>query len=513
MVPLHMSGRTVLRALHHRQSSLKTLSVCSKAVASAATQLRVAAPAADPIRVEDAVTWMPREVEPLGAAQAILTEMSQRVLEGAEDPFFVVDLDDVQSRVSLWRECLPDVEPFYAVKCNPDSELLSLLASNGVNFDCASQREMQQVLDLQVEPSRIVYANPCKQPSHIRFAAAKGVGLSVFDSDSELRKIAVGHPGSDLLIRIQVDDSKAQCVMSDKYGAPPADVPRLLGLARELGLNVRGVSFHVGSGCYSANAFVDAVTAASCVHRIAADAGAPMDILDIGGGFPGVDTPQLSFATIAASLRPALAQYFPRSSGVRVIAEPGRFFAATSHTLAVNIIGKKCVTRPDGAPHTMYYVNDGLYGSFNCVVYDHADPEYRVLPDVRVGAKESEGAQSSSVWGPTCDGFDCIIKETQLPHLDVGRWLYFPDMGAYTSAAGSTFNGMPLPGKLYFERTPLSPPAPPVLPSPPWSSSPVFALADAPTAGHAATPEAEAVGSSAIAAPPPVAPPSVCAYA
>jgi ornithine decarboxylase len=385
----------------------------------------------------------PTDVAPVVAA------MGRHVLEGAEDPFFLVDLHAVQSRIDLWHAHLPDVEPFYAVKCNPDPTLLSLLASNGVNFDCASRTEMHEVLQLGVDSSRIVYANPCKQPSHARYAAAQGVQLLVFDSESELHKIAACHPRSDLIIRIQVDDSKAQCVMSDKYGAPLADVPRLLRLARELGLSVRGVSFHVGSGCYSVDSFVDAVESAARVHRIAADCGTPMDLVDIGGGFPGVDTAQLSFAAIASALRPVLAQHFPRARGVRVIAEPGRFFAATSHTLAVNVIGKKYVTAPDGSAHAMYYVNDGLYGSLNCVVYDHAHPEFRVLPDVLGGAEDCGTWHSSSIWGPTCDGFDCIVKQAQLPRLEVGRWLYFEDMGAYTSAAGSNFNGMPLPQKYY----------------------------------------------------------------
>lgn len=428
---------------------LAVLKKSSSAFASAAAQLHLNEAPADNVE-----PWIsaPRQKD---VAAAVVTAMGRHVLEGADDPFFLVDLHAVQRRVDLWRALLPDVEPFYAVKCNPDVELLSLLASNGVNFDCASKAEIQQVLNLGVDPSRIIYANPCKQPSHARFAAARNVRLSVFDSESELNKLAVCHPGSDLLVRIQVDDSKAQCVMSDKYGAPLTEVPRLLRHAGELGLNVRGVSFHVGSGCYSADAFVDAVESAAFVHRLAADAGAPMDIVDVGGGFPGVDTAQLSFASIADSLRYALAKHFPRSrGGVRLIAEPGRFFAATSHTLAVNVIGKKHVTGLDGAPHTMYYVNDGLYGSFNCVVYDHAHPEFRVLPDVIGGAEDSGPWHSSSIWGPTCDGFDCIVKRTQLPLLEVGRWLYAPDMGAYTSAAGSTFNGMPLPEKHFLPALP-----------------------------------------------------------
>eukprot|EP00965_Chrysotila_dentata_P241733 6204454-Pleurochrysis_carterae.AAC.1 len=196
---------------------------------------------------------------------------------------------------------------------------------------------------------------------------------------------------------------------------------------------------------------------------MAADRGTPMDILDIGGGFPGSDTPELAFSDIAAAIRPALDAHFPESRKVRFIAEPGRFLAAKTHTLAVNIIGKKTAVDANGKRHTMYYVNDGLYGSFNNVVYDHAVPEFKVLPEVGTGdtCNGSDGTcrtaakpplESCSIWGPTCDGFDCIVKSTRLPDLEVGRWLYFPEMGAYTSAAGSTFNGMPQPDKHFVAR-------------------------------------------------------------
>lgn len=387
----------------------------------------------------------------------LVKEMTHQVAKGAEDAFYIVDLHAVQDRVDLWRKLLPDVEPFYAVKCNPDAMLLAHLAQAGLGFDCASRGEIGQMLDLGVSTSRIIYANPCKQASHLRFAADQGVSLSVFDSEEELVKMAALHPSCELLLRLRVDDSKAQCVMSDKYGAPMEEAPYLLERARALGLRVRGVSFHVGSGCYSPQSFVDAVGCASYVHDIAAGAGARMDVLDIGGGFPGTDSEKVSFASIAAALRPALAKHFPTSRGVRTIAEPGRFLAASSHTLAVNIIGKKRVqmNAGDGA-HTMYYVNDGLYGSFNCVLYDHADPSCNVLPDTHHSLRDKSNSKiadgpliSSSIWGPTCDGFDCIHKEMRMPDLAVGRWLYYHDMGAYTTAAGSTFNGMTQPNKVY----------------------------------------------------------------
>eukprot|EP00965_Chrysotila_dentata_P063645 2109159-Pleurochrysis_carterae.AAC.1 len=114
--------------------------------------------------------------------------MTKHVRNGAEEPFFMIDLGAAYARVALWRAHLPRVEPFYAVKCNPDLALLSLFASLGVNFDCASRAEMQAVFSVGVEPERVVYANPCKQPSHLRFAKENGVQLSVFDSEAELVK-------------------------------------------------------------------------------------------------------------------------------------------------------------------------------------------------------------------------------------------------------------------------------------------------------------------------------------
>ena len=392
----------------------------------------------------------------------ILQQMQLQVQRGAEEPFYVVDLNSAVERLQLWKALLPDVQPYYAVKCNPDAMLLSTLAVHGANFDCASRAEMQAVLDLGVPASRIVYANPCKQPSHVRFARDKGVALTVADSEAELRKVAEHHPGGELLLRLAVDDSQATCVMSCKYGAPLGEMPALLATAMELGLTVRGVSFHVGSGCFAPDAYAAAVDRAAAVFELAEASGLKMDVLDIGGGFPGRDTAALSFADIAASLRPALARHFPPSSGVQLIAEPGRYLVAQSHTLAVNVIGKKrAPTTAELPAHDMYFVNDGLYGSFNCVLYDHAQPDVRVLPPAAEApaagaaavaveaAVEAAVEEPCSIWGPTCDGLDCIAKEAKLPELQVGDWLYYDDMGAYTAAAGSTFNGMPLPDKHY----------------------------------------------------------------
>ena len=386
----------------------------------------------------------------------ISAKINSRGREDKDDAFFIADLSDIVRKYKTWIKELPRVEPFYAVKCNDDVGILSTLAELGTGFDCASKAEISKIMNLKVSPSRVIYANPCKQASHIRSAAKHSVDMMTFDNITELHKIKANHPNAKLVVRIlPPDGTKAQCELGMKFGAPPKDVPKLLRTAKELDLNVIGVSFHVGSGCYDPTAFPAAVASARAVFDMGEQAGFEFDLLDIGGGFPGQKTAKISFEAICAPLRSALDTYFPASKGVRIIAEPGRFFVASAFTLAVNIIAKRAVVGNvvtdeckggDIEPKFMYYVNDGVYGSFNCLLFDHAE----VLPQLVQPDDYTDSPNfTCSIWGPTCDGIDCISEETVLPEMFTGDWLIFRDMGAYTMCAASAFNGMPKPLAFY----------------------------------------------------------------
>lgn len=377
-------------------------------------------------------------------SQLVQDKIDEFERKGFEDALCVGDIGDVINKFNKWKELMPRVEPFYAMKCNSDNVVLKTLADMGAGFDCASKGEISQVMKLGVSASRIIYANPCKQKSFIKYAAKRGVDMMTFDNEAELVKVKEIFPHAKLVLRIlPIAQVKVQCQLGNKFGCHPSNVQKLLHKAKELGVNVMGVSFHVGSGVGEARAFACAVKQAHEAWQIATELGFKMTLLDIGGGFPGQSNAPITFSEIATVVNEALDTYFPSNPDVRIIAEPGRYMVASAFTLAVNIIAKRTVTR-DGAdePAHMYYVNDGVYGSFNCIMYDHAHPEARVISD-------SPDRFTSSIWGPTCDGLDCIVHECKLPELEVGQWMYFADMGAYTIAAGSTFNGMPRPQFFY----------------------------------------------------------------
>lgn len=133
-----------------------------------------------------------------------------------------------------------------AVKCNPDPKLLQLLADMDVNFDCASIGEIEQVLDMGIDPSRIIFAHPCKAPSALDIAARRGVRWTTFDNFDELIKIQRISPELELLLRIYVQDHTAKVALGDKFGAPIEIARTLLQNARHLELKVVGVCFHIG---------------------------------------------------------------------------------------------------------------------------------------------------------------------------------------------------------------------------------------------------------------------------
>eukprot|EP01068_Selenidium_serpulae_P011752 Selendium_serpulae@DN5719_c0_g1_i3.p1 len=401
--------------------------------------------------------------------------------ENPDEPVSLVNVEAVVAQWNRWKANLPRVEPFYAVKCNDDPILLRTLALLGSHFDCASPPEMQLV---EKELSEIVYSNPCKSVSGLRHAKACGIKLVVFDNEDELVKVAAEYPEAQLLLRIRTDDKSAQCPMSGKYGSPPSAWHSLIRRVKALGLNLVGVDFHVGSGCNELGPFTHALQSARTVFDLAEAEGFDMRVLDLGGGFsgdlPGSCTNGPAFEDLAKEIKEGL-ESFPET--VRVISEPGRFFASGVSTLAVKVfsrrqpiscaereipmgvnINKSMLSRNSEDPKDLgtewksalveddsqdakafYYINDGIYGSFNCLIYDHATIEAEIL----LSNADISNLQRSNVFGQTCDGLDCILKDVLLPRLEVGDWLMFRNMGAYTSSAASNFNGFAKPKARY----------------------------------------------------------------
>jgi len=375
-----------------------------------------------------------------------IDEIIKTILDSSypEGAFYIVDLTCVISQYRKWMDLLPNIRPHYAIKCNPNDAIIQLLAKLGTGFDCASKHEIAQVLNFKVPPEDIIFAHPCKAYNQIQYARTVDVDLMTFDDESELWKIKPFHPKANLILRIKIDDSGSTCRFSCKFGASLKKLDKIFNTAKSLELNVMGVSFHVGSNCGDVETYYKAIRDARLTFDKAKEYGFKCTMLDIGGGFPGDDSGttssncSITFENIAKRIRESLEEFFNSEQfpDLNIIAEPGRYFASASHTLVLNIVSKKIDEDPDtGEMILTYYFPDGVYGSFNCINYDHAKP-------VITPYNERDGkTYKSIVFGPTCDSMDTITTKCQLPDLAIGEWVYVENFGAYTKAAASTFNG------------------------------------------------------------------------
>ncbi|XP_077512418.1 ornithine decarboxylase-like [Amblyomma americanum] len=385
-------------------------------------------------------TFIFSEFNPQEAAREIIKK------QNTDDAFFVCDLRDIVRKAKLWRQCLPQVTPYYAIKCNGDPVLLNELASLGVNFDCSNTIEMKTILDMGVHPDRIIYAHPVKSTSHMKFAQENGVRLMTFDCAEELLKVTDKH--AKLLLRIKGDDLGCRISFNDKFGCTVDQARHILERARALHCNVVGVAFHVGVLYQSPEIFTRTMQQAKAVFEIAAELGNPMTVLDLGGGFPGGLRNIDKYKEVCISIRRAIDEYFPASKGVQIIAEPGQYFVTSAYYLAVRVVCKRRRDLViDGVlqPHQDVFVNESRDNCVSRHLYQYSD--VRIVPLQE--PLERPRNVLTTLWGGTCNPLDLIDPEKLFFDVDVDEWLLMDNMGAYTLSFACGFNGTGFPAVHY----------------------------------------------------------------
>jgi ornithine decarboxylase len=275
--------------------------------------------------------------------------------------------------------------------------------------------------------NKIIFSNTIKDKETLR-KIKRYKPLVTYDNSEELKKIKEHCDTAGLVLRLKVPDTGSQVEMSSKFGAEPADAHHLIRQAFDAGLVVEGLSFHVGSQCTNFDNYAAALAITSEIFQDARKKGYNLKILDIGGGFPvPYDAQVPKFEKLARLINVECRRLFPKN--IDIIAEPGRFIVATAAMLITEIIGK---ARRDGK--IFYYINDGVYHTFSGVVYDHWIPNFNCF-----GRAKKEVC---AVVGHTCDSFDKISLSVPLPgSLEIGDYLYTENIGAYSIASSTKFNG------------------------------------------------------------------------
>jgi len=353
-------------------------------------------------------------------------------------PVVVIDHEEIRRNYASFKRHLPKVQAYYAVKANPAPEIVRTLYRKGASFDVASLPEFMLVYENVRRLSararqefvwdKIVYANPIK-PTETLAALDRYRPLVTYDNRAELAKIKAHAPHAGLALRLRVPNTGSMVELSSKFGCDPGEAVDLVDEAFRMGLVVEGLSFHVGSQCTNFENFVQALNMAAAVRNEALARGHEIKILDIGGGFPvAYDRHVKPISVLARKINAEIARLFPPD--IEILAEPGRYLVATAATSVARVIGKAV---RDGKP--CYYIDDSVYHTYSGIIFDHCQYAVKAF---RRGPTEI-----SAVFGQTCDGLDTISRSESLPALEIGDLVYSENIGAYSNASATWFNGFP----------------------------------------------------------------------
>jgi ornithine decarboxylase len=368
----------------------------------------------------------------------VTTKELQAVAKQHGTPVVVIDHDVIRRNYADFKKHLPKVQAYYAVKANAEPAIVRTLYKAGASFDVASMPEFMLVYEnIKHLPAKeqqdfiwdkIIYANPTK-PKETLQALDEYKPLVTYDNLTELKKIKQFAPHAGVVLRLRVPNTGSMVELSSKFGCDPGEAVDLIVAAFKLGLVVEGISFHVGSQCTNFENFVQALDMAAAVMKEAKSRGHEIKILDIGGGFPAPYNKHVKpFSALARKINAEINRLFPEN--IEILAEPGRFLVATAARSVARIIGK---TVRDGK--TCYYIDDSVYHTFSGIIFDHCQYHLKAFKKGRT--------EICAVFGQTCDALDTISLAEELPELEIEDLVYSENIGAYSNASATWFNGFP----------------------------------------------------------------------
>ena len=352
-------------------------------------------------------------------------------------PFLLIDLNVVRKNYRNLKKNMPMASVYYAVKSNPMEEIILLLKELGSNFDVATTYELDQLLKLGIGVDRISFGNTIKKSKDIAYFYSRGVRLYATDSEEDVRKIAANAPGSKVFFRILTEGAGADWPLTRKFGAHPDAILSHISLAAKLGLDVYGVSFHVGSQQRDIGEWDSAISTCTYIFQSALEMGIKLRMINLGGGFPAKyvkPTPKLEI--YAKEITRFLTEDFGDDIP-EIIVEPGRSLVADAGVIVTEVISTSYKSKY--APNKWIFTDIGMFGGLIETIDESI--KFPIYSD-----KEGE-AVDVILAGPTCDSMDILYEDYkyQLPEtLEEGDKLYFFTTGAYTQSYSSIgFNGFP----------------------------------------------------------------------
>ncbi|MBI4824706.1 MAG: type III PLP-dependent enzyme [Nitrospirae bacterium] len=359
-----------------------------------------------------------------------LTYLDKRTVE---TPFLLIDKEQVKKKVSAIGKNIKNSKVFYAVKANPDIEIIRFLDGLGMGFEIASEGELKLLSSIGVSPKRILTSNPVKSFRFLRMAGEYGIRYYAFDSKEEVDKLKEFVPNANVYVRLSVPNEGSEWPLSRKFGVEIDDAMKLVVYAKNKRLNPVGITFHVGSQCTNMHNWSTALYKAKALWDMAEQKGIGFNMLNIGGGYPIKYTKDVvGIEAIEENVNNLIFEKFPHD--ISILIEPGRAVVGDAGLFVSSVIGK--AKRGDD---NWLYIDVGV---FNGLMESLGGIRYSYIVEA---SKDSKQKKRWTITGPSCDSFDVIEQNVTLSEPEVGSLMLILSSGAYTVSYASEFNGFSIP--------------------------------------------------------------------
>ncbi len=344
---------------------------------------------------------------------------------------YVYDGATIAERIASLRGLSAVDRLLYAVKANPNVEVLKCIAAGGMGFDCVSQGELEHVFKVfpGIDVRQILFTPNFAPRAEYVFALDKGVPVTL-DNLYPLREWPELFRQREILLRIDTGHGRGHhqhvrtAGQQSKFGIPLFELDELRRLAAEHDVHVIGLHAHTGSGIFSVRNWTEtAELLAGLLQRFP-----DVRCLDVGGGL-GVPERPGELPLDLGELDQALQAVRNAHPGIEIWLEPGRFIVAEAGVLLAQVTqlkGKGEFRYVGVATGMNSLIRPALYGSHHEIV--------------NLTRLDEPATETFNIVGPICESGDQLGVDRLLPPTREGDILLIANAGAYGRAMSSNYN-------------------------------------------------------------------------
>ena len=356
-------------------------------------------------------------------------------------PVYIYSDATLRRHFDVFDSAFKDVKHLtcFSMKSNSNGAVLNLFSRQGGGVDIVSGGELFRALKAGVDPEKIVYSGVGKREEELVYALESGILIFNVESPQEMHQLnrVAERMGKKAKIALRVNpdvDPKTHPYIStglkeNKFGVNIKDAVEQYSVASGLkGLQVAGVSCHIGSQLTSISPFVDALKKLKDLIEQLTRLGMPIDYLDLGGGL-GITYDNESPpppTEYAAAIRAELGE-----TELTLILEPGRVLVGNAGILVAEVI--YCKSNED---KNFFVVDAAMNDLMRPSLYN----SYHEIRPVQVTGRKKVKAD---IVGPICESGDFLAKNREVAAFEPGELLAVMSAGAYGFSMSSTYNSRP----------------------------------------------------------------------